>query len=245
MAQKWVKDADATLDYTVDWDDWLGSDTISTSTWTADSGITVDSSTNTTTTTTVWLSGGTAGESYTALNRIVTAGGRTEDRELLILVLGAVGYCTRENVKNHLPGRAFGEEDTQGRTVVTEADIMFFISMVSDEIDAFLYRLDFTVPVVLADSPYAYSILGRLNALGAAALAEEAWSTVKGELSERAERLRIRYNNMRKSIGNHDINLRDAGGGPRLAASLGDSGSLDLDTAGNVRENFFSREMRW
>jgi len=245
MIQKWTKDADATLDYTIDWEDWLGTDTVSSSTWTSDSGITIDSSTNTATTTTVWLSGGTAGATYAVNNRIVTIGGRTEDRQLHILVLGAVGYCTREDVKNYLPGRAFTEEDTQGRTVVTEADLMFFISVVSDEIEALLYRLDFTVPVVIADSPYAYSILGRLNAVGAAALAEEAWSTVKGDISERAERLRIRYENMRAAIESHDINLRDAGGGPALMASLGDSGSLDLDSAGNTRDSWFTRQMAW
>jgi len=248
MAQKWTKDADAVLDYTIDWGstgDWLGSDTISSSTWTADSGITIDSSTNTTTTTTVWLSGGTAGATYTVTNRIVTVAGRTEDRDLQILILGAVGYCTREDVKNYLPGRNFSEEDTVGRTVVTEADVMFFISTIADEIDALLYRLAFTVPVVLADSPYAYSILGRSNAVGAAALAEEAWSTVKGDISDRAKRLRTQYENMLSAIGSHDINLRDASGGPVLPASLADSGSMDTTSAGATREMFFTRDMEF
>jgi len=245
VVQKWTKDADAVLDFTIDWEDWLGTDTISTSTWTVASGITEDSSTNTTTTTTVWLSGGTAGATYTVTNRIVTLAGRTEDRDLLILILGAVGYCTREDVKNYLPGRDFSEEDTVGRTVVTEADVMFFVSTIADEINALLYRSAFTVPVVLADSPYAYSVLGRLNAVGAAALAEEAWSTVKGDLSDRAKLLRTQYESMLAAIGNHDINLRDASGGPVLAADLGDSGSLDLTSAGGVRESYFSREMSW
>ncbi len=50
------------------------------------SGITNVSNTKTTTTTTIWLSGGTAGSSYTASNRVVTAEGRTEDRTILIRV---------------------------------------------------------------------------------------------------------------------------------------------------------------
>ena len=245
MVQKWTKDADAILDYTIDWEDWLGTDTISSSAWTCDSGITVDSSSNTTTTTTVWLSGGTAGATYTVTNRIVTAAPRTEDRTLQILILGAVGYCTREDVKNYLPGRDFSEEDTVGRTVVTEADIMFFISTIADEIESLLYRSSFTVPVTLADSPHAYSVIGRLNAIGAATLAEEAWSTVKGELSERAKRLRIQYENMLMAIGDHDINLRDASGGPALPADLADSGSMDLTSAGGERASYFTREMSW
>ena len=80
------KDPDAVLDYTIDWETWLDSDTISTSTWTVPSGITKNTDTNTTTTTTIWLSGGTAGISYDLLDRIVTAAGRTEDRTIAIIV---------------------------------------------------------------------------------------------------------------------------------------------------------------
>lgn len=82
-----LKDPDATLDYKVDWSDWLGADTISTSSFTVPSGITEDTSTNSTTTATVWLSGGTVGERYKVINRIVTAGGRTADRTLYIKVI--------------------------------------------------------------------------------------------------------------------------------------------------------------
>lgn len=82
-----TKDPDAVLDYGFDWSSWLASgETISTSTWTVDSGITKDSDTSTTTTTTAWLSGGTAGVSYLAVNRVVTSHGRTEDRTIRINV---------------------------------------------------------------------------------------------------------------------------------------------------------------
>jgi len=85
MASKFLKDPNAVLDYQVDWSDWLDEDTISSSAWTVPDGITKDSDTTTTTTTTIWLSGGTAGTEYTLVNRIVTAGGRTEDRTITIL----------------------------------------------------------------------------------------------------------------------------------------------------------------
>lgn len=83
-----TKDPASTLDYTVDWDgdDWLGTDTIATSTWTVPSGLTQASSSNTTTTATVWLSGGVADQDYDVTNKIVTAGGRTDERTIRVQV---------------------------------------------------------------------------------------------------------------------------------------------------------------
>jgi hypothetical protein len=89
MAQTFTKDPNAVLDYQIDWSAWLlaaGADTINTSTWTVPTGITKASDTKTTTTTTIWLSGGTAGQSYALTNRIVTTGLRTEDRTIVIIV---------------------------------------------------------------------------------------------------------------------------------------------------------------
>ncbi len=77
------KDPDAVLDYVYDWEEWLGSDTISTSTFLIsgpDSDLTEDSKSHTDTAATVWLSGGTTGVAYKVTNRIVTAEGRTADR---------------------------------------------------------------------------------------------------------------------------------------------------------------------
>lgn len=87
MPQVFTKDPEAILDYVVDWSDWLVGDTIATSTWVADSGITIDDDDNTTTTATVWLSGGTVGTVYEATNSIVTAAGREDDRTITVIVL--------------------------------------------------------------------------------------------------------------------------------------------------------------
>jgi hypothetical protein len=87
MTTLYVKDPGATLDYVVNWTDWLAAgETISTSTFTVSSGITKDSETNTTTKGTVWLSGGTAGTTYTATNRITTNQSRTDERTIEIRV---------------------------------------------------------------------------------------------------------------------------------------------------------------
>ena len=88
MPREFFKDPDAVLDYQVDWSDWLDSDTILSSDWTVPTGITEDSDTNTTTTATIWLSSGTVGTEYSLVNRIVTAGGRKDDRTIIIRVRG-------------------------------------------------------------------------------------------------------------------------------------------------------------
>jgi hypothetical protein len=87
MAKLYPKDPQAVLDFKVDWSDWLAvGETISTSTFSVSSGITKDSESNTTTVGTVWLSGGTAGTTYTATNHIVTNQSRTDERTIEIRV---------------------------------------------------------------------------------------------------------------------------------------------------------------
>ena len=81
---RFTKDPEATLDYQVDWEDWLAGDTISTSAWTVPEGLTEVSDTKTTSTATVWLSGGTAGQTYAVENKIVTADARTDERTIYI-----------------------------------------------------------------------------------------------------------------------------------------------------------------
>jgi hypothetical protein len=82
----YIKDPAAVLDYNEDWSDWLGTDTIATSTWSVPTGITMGAYSHTTTVSTVWLSGGTAGTNYTVRNTITTVGGRTDVRSVIIKV---------------------------------------------------------------------------------------------------------------------------------------------------------------
>lgn len=92
--KQFTKDGGAKLDYGFDWSAWLATgDTISTSSWAIDvapdASLAVAGSpapSNTTTTTTVWLTGGTAGLRYVLRNRVVTAGGRTDDRSLEFII---------------------------------------------------------------------------------------------------------------------------------------------------------------
>jgi len=74
------------LDYTVDWEEWLDTDTIISSTWTVPTGITKDSDSFDATSATIWVSGGDSGENYDLLNTIVTASGRAESRTITLLI---------------------------------------------------------------------------------------------------------------------------------------------------------------
>ena len=82
------KDPNATLDFVFDWTAWLAGDTISTSAWAPlPSDLTAASTSNTTLTATIFVSGGTPGRTYRLRNRIVTAGGRTEDQTAELVIL--------------------------------------------------------------------------------------------------------------------------------------------------------------
>ncbi len=100
MASSFVKDPDAVLDYKFDWaastngsgsSDWLdtaNAETISSHTITAETGLTVDSSsiTDSDTSVTVWLSGGTVGEKYSVTCHVVTSASREDDRTVTIIM---------------------------------------------------------------------------------------------------------------------------------------------------------------
>ncbi len=95
MSLRWPKkDPDEVLDYVLD---WLGTssqpgplygadDTISNSLWVVPAGISKESDTFDDGTVTIWLSGGTVGETYEFLNRITTADGRVFDQTVKIYV---------------------------------------------------------------------------------------------------------------------------------------------------------------
>lgn len=83
------KDPGAVLDYIWDWSRWLGEDTISSRTVTAESGITKDSDSILTGSQKVraFISGGTVGETYDVTCQITTAAGRTDERTIAIEVI--------------------------------------------------------------------------------------------------------------------------------------------------------------
>lgn len=95
MPLRWpTKDPDEVLDYQID---WLGDasergplygldDAIANSLWVVPAGITKESDVFDDGSVTIWLSGGTAGETYELLNRITTDDGRVFDQTVKIKV---------------------------------------------------------------------------------------------------------------------------------------------------------------
>lgn len=87
------KDPDESVDFDLDWttdltpEDGSAVDTIETSAWTVPAGLTkTTDSHDDAQRTKIWLTGGTAGQSYLLLNRITTAQGRTLDCTVKLLV---------------------------------------------------------------------------------------------------------------------------------------------------------------
>lgn len=81
-----AKDPDERLDYSIDWSKRLGTDRITTSTWTVPTGITQDGALNTSKVATIWLIGGTLDQTYEITNRITTAGERTMEQTVKISI---------------------------------------------------------------------------------------------------------------------------------------------------------------
>jgi hypothetical protein len=93
-----TKDPDAALDYIFDFaastngtgkSDWLASgETIQSAVVAVESGLTKDSDslTDSDTSVTIWLSGGTDGETYAVACKITTTSGRTDERTVNVFV---------------------------------------------------------------------------------------------------------------------------------------------------------------
>lgn len=83
------KDPNAILDYPFDWSLWLNfvGDTIASVIWVLDASLTKVSSSFTGLTATIFVSGGVVGTTVMLTCRITTAGGRTEDRSILLKIV--------------------------------------------------------------------------------------------------------------------------------------------------------------
>ena len=84
-AQVIYKSPEANLDYTIDWTAWLDAgETISTSSWSAETGVTLVANTHGTATTQTFIAGGTVGMDYRVTNTITTSAARTDSRSFVL-----------------------------------------------------------------------------------------------------------------------------------------------------------------
>lgn len=89
MADQYLKDPQAVLDFKFDWSSWLEfGEQIVDSLMIVTTGLTIDSASHTLSSTTAWLSGGVSGRTYTLTNRITTNStpARIDDRSITIRV---------------------------------------------------------------------------------------------------------------------------------------------------------------
>lgn len=85
----WVrKDPDARLDYAFVWDLQDG-ETITSSTWTPDAGLTVDGQAIDGARVSAFVSGGAVGDRLKVVNRVVTSLGRSDDQTLHFMIENA------------------------------------------------------------------------------------------------------------------------------------------------------------
>ncbi len=74
------------LNIGLDWAEWLETDTITLSEWTADAELTLSRKQNTTTTTSCYVSGGILNKTYQITNKITTLDGKVDTRYVTIVI---------------------------------------------------------------------------------------------------------------------------------------------------------------
>jgi hypothetical protein len=93
------KEEDATTTYAIDWAEWLDGRTIASSSWGVPVGLVNEADSNTTTTTTIQLSGGTWGQSFTVTNTVTLNTADVEERSFVINIQQEQAYCTIAEVR--------------------------------------------------------------------------------------------------------------------------------------------------
>jgi hypothetical protein len=100
------QDKGAYLDYGFDWSDWLPEDdTIATSIWTTDAGLTLNSGGVVGAETTIWVQGGTADTWYAVSNKVTSAQGRQDVRTFRLFIYDGAAPITAQDGSALFPNR--------------------------------------------------------------------------------------------------------------------------------------------
>lgn len=152
------------------------------------------------------------------------------------------GYCAITDVERLNPRRKY-----TGEAILDENDVENFIDDVAYEMESALRAVSVEVPVSSTTSPLAYAILTSLNALGAAAKAENAEFSASNPLgeSEHGIKLQMAYDALLNQITTGELILGDSVGGPVISRSLAFSGSIEDSSTGEENEPLFSVGTDW
>lgn len=142
------KDPDEVLDYRIDWSARTAGDTIATSVWSLvdAAGLTIDSISHDTNSTTVWLSGGTAGEVGVLLNTVTTNGGRTLEETAALTVMGSEFPATPGY---DLPTATFVRTAFPAFAAVPDLMLDFWIARAARSVDTSWTQGDYTYAIAL------------------------------------------------------------------------------------------------
>lgn len=81
-----AKDITSVLDIGIDWTDWLQTDTIVSSTWTADEAIIITRQQTTDTAASCYIGGGELSSTYKIVNKITTTDGKIDSRYITVFI---------------------------------------------------------------------------------------------------------------------------------------------------------------
>lgn len=129
------KEPTEVLDFSIDWANWLGVLTITTSTWSVPLGITKDDDDKTTTSTLIRLSGGTWGETYELSNTITASDGQSETRSISVRIQRSVAYCSPLEVRRRAASGPSSGSTSATVTALTPAELEALIEQASRMFD--------------------------------------------------------------------------------------------------------------
>jgi hypothetical protein len=129
-----TKEPTEELNFGINWSDWLGSLTITSSSWSSPSGITIVTSSIDGPSTMVRLSGGTWGETYELSNTIIASNTESETRSIIIRIQRSVAYCSSLEVRRRMFGGS-GSGGSATKTALSDAELDALIEQASRMFD--------------------------------------------------------------------------------------------------------------
>ena len=129
-----TKEPTEELNFGINWSDWLGSLTISASSWSGPSGIVIVTNSIDGQNTIVRLAGGTWAETYELFNTITASDSEIETRSIIVTIQRSVSYCSPIEVRRRMFGGA-GAGGSATKNALSDAELQDLIEQASRMFD--------------------------------------------------------------------------------------------------------------